>query len=207
MNTQDYIIDKFKIDLTKESPFWLKFNRLTDLPVLFKELNFKSGAEIGVLYGKFSEILCKELPDMTIYSVDPWQFYPVHNNFRRAWRYEPMYQRVKAFLAPYPNSKIIRKPSMEAIKDFENESLDFVFIDADHRFQHMVNDIAEWSRKVKIGGIISGHDYGEGARSKDYVHTLQVIPAWTKAYQIHPWFVLDASLERSWMWVKTRQPV
>ena len=43
--------------------------------------------------------------------------------------------------------------------------------------------------------------------SRDYVHTLQVVPAWTQAYQIHPWFVLDADWERSWMWVKTRQPV
>lgn len=41
----------------------------------------------------------------------------------------------------------------------------------------------------------------------DITQPLQVVPAWTQAYQIHPWFVLDADWERSWMWVKTRQPV
>ena len=204
MNTLDYIVKKFNIDLTQKSPFVLKFNRLTDLPQLFKELNFKSGAEIGVLYAKYSEILCKALPDTQIHSVDPWTFYPLHNNFRRSWRYQPMYERVVKTLAPYPNSHIVRKYSVDAANDFKDESLDFVFIDADHRFQFVTNDIAEWSKKVKVGGIVAGHDYQPGRRTRSFVHVIEVVDGWTKAYDIHPWFVLEAPKETSWMWVKLR---
>lgn len=204
MDTIDYLAKKFNIDPTKESPFWVQCNRLTDLPIIFKELGFTSGAEIGVLGGDYSEILCKSNPDLKVYSVDAWQVYPLHNHFRRSWQYRRFYQTAVAKLKKYPNNQIIKKWSMDAVKDFADESLDFVFIDSDHRFQSAVNDIAEWSKKVKIGGIISGHDFEEGNRSTDFVHLTKVIPAWTAAYKIHPWFVLDARHQRSWMWVKTR---
>ena len=201
MDTLKYLIDKYKIDLNQPSPFWVNCNRLVDLPVIFKDLGFTSGAEVGVLNGKYSEILCASNPSLKVYSIDPWEFYPVHNNFRRAWMYEPIYQEAKKLLSKYPNSEIIRKKSTDAAKDFADESLDFVFIDADHRFQAVTNDIAEWSKKVKKGGLVCGHDFGK-SRSKDFVHTRFVVPAWTSAYEIHPWFVLDAPHEQSWMWVK-----
>ena len=206
METNEYLINRFNIDISKPSPFRVICDRVEVLPVIFKELGFTSGAEIGVLYGEYSEKLCKALPDTQIYSIDPWRFYPVHNNFRKEWRYEPMYQRVVKFLAPYKNSHIIRKPSVEAAQDFPNDSLDFVFIDGDHRFQAVTNDIAEWTKKVRIGGIIAGHDFVRGASETDYVHILQVVPAWCDAYKIHPWFILEGNYRqgRSWMWVKTR---
>jgi len=201
LETKEYIVDKFKINLSQRSPFWIKFNRLTDLPQLFKELDFKSGAEIGVLKGDYSEILCQTLPEAKIYSIDPWVYYPVYKNFRRSDTYEPLYQVAKEKLAQYPNNTIIRKSSMEAVEDFEDESLDFVFIDADHRFRYVADDIDEWSKKVRTGGIIAGHDFGR-SHSTEYVHVRFVVPAWALSYQIHPWFVLDAKNQRSWMWIK-----
>lgn len=203
-NASEFIIKKFNIDTEKESPFILNFNRLTDLPALFKELEVKSGVELGVESGKFSEILCQNLPDAKIYSIDPWEFYPLFRNFKQQKHHNRLYRMAVKKLSVYKNSEIIRKKSMDAVKDFADESLDFVFIDADHRFQHIVNDLAEWSKKVRIGGVISGHDFGEGERSTDFVHVKHVVPVWAKCHKIHPWFVLDAPGEASWMWIKTR---
>lgn len=48
---------------------------------------------------------------------------------------------------------------------YYNESFDFVFIDADHTYESVKNDILTWLPKVKKGGVIAGHDYfseGEG---------------------------------------------
>jgi len=206
METIEYLIKKFNIDCKNPSPFRVVCDRVEMLPDIFKELGFTSGIEIGVLEGYYSEILCQRLPDTQIYSVDPWKFYKIHNNFRRAKVYEPMYQSVVKRLMPYKNSHIIRKESVEAAKDFPDNSLDFVFIDGDHRFQYLTNDIAEWSKKIKIGGIISGHDFVRGHTETDFVHILQVVPAWCDAYNIHPWFILEGNKRqgRSWMWVKTR---
>jgi hypothetical protein len=53
----------------------------------------------------------------------------------------------------------IRMSSNEASKLYENESLDFVFIDAGHDYEDVIDDIRCWLPKVKIGGILSGHDF------------------------------------------------
>jgi predicted O-methyltransferase YrrM len=48
--------------------------------------------------------------------------------------------------------------SLEASKLYANKSLDFVFIDASHEYEDIKNDIIHWLPKVKIGGILAGHD-------------------------------------------------
>ena len=56
----------------------------------------------------------------------------------------------------------IRLPSEKAFKVYDDNSLDFVFIDAAHDVKNVLKDIANWSTKVKQGGVIAGHDYGGG---------------------------------------------
>lgn len=46
---------------------------------------------------------------------------------------------------------------MAAAPDFKPESLDFVYIDGDHKFKYVAEDISEWFWKK--GGMIAGHDY------------------------------------------------
>jgi hypothetical protein len=53
---------------------------------------------------------------------------------------------------------IIHADSIEASKQFEDKSLDFVFIDGSHLYEAIRADIDAWLPKVKIGGYIGGHD-------------------------------------------------
>jgi hypothetical protein len=50
--------------------------------------------------------------------------------------------------------------SIEGSKLFEDESLDFVYIDASHEYENVKNDLIYWYPKVKYGGVFAGHDYG-----------------------------------------------
>jgi hypothetical protein len=72
---------------------------------------------------------------------------------------ENVYKKTLAYTMKYSNFHLIRKSSSNASKEFENESIDIVFIDANHSYESVKNDIDLWLPKVKTGGVLSGHDY------------------------------------------------
>ena len=78
------------------------------------------------------------------------------------------------------------------------ESLDFVYIDGNHHFDFVMQDIIEWSKKVRAGGVVSGHDYYRfrNAGVVDAVNT------YTHAHQIWEWFITDEPKEKSFFWAK-----
>ncbi len=51
--------------------------------------------------------------------------------------------------------------SFDRAKDFEDESIDFLFIDANHTYEFVIKDIKSFLPKMKKGGVIAGHDYNE----------------------------------------------
>ena len=108
----------------------------------------KCGAEIGVLQGNNAAVLLKTLPDLKmLYCVDHWG--DVDNAIKYLESIKPYQNRVKT----------LWMQSVEAPMFIENESLDFIFIDASHVYRNVITDIVCWTPKIKIGGIISGHDY------------------------------------------------
>ena len=209
MNTLDYIVEKYDLDLTLPSPIYLWDRNRSDFPELFKELGFEVGVEVGVLRGKYSEVLCRSNPKLKLFSVDAWSWYP--SRVKRD--YENVYEEAVWRLSRYPNCEMVRKWSMDAVKGFADESLDFVFIDGDHEFKAVTNDIAEWSKKVRKGGIVSGHDYGR-SHDRQYGNVKDVVNAWTYSKNITPWFVGESSKykgdedspdyrDNCWFWVKS----
>ena len=133
----------------------MKINNRRDLACHFGELGFKTGAEIGVLGGGYSIILNECIPGLRLYAVDSWGINEVKHGPYHARKYEEAKKR----LAIYPNTILIKNFSLEAVKDFGRESLDFVYIDANHKFDFIMRDIIEWGIRVKKGGVIAGHDY------------------------------------------------
>ena len=178
---------------------------------LLKELGYKIGVEIGVESGLYSDVLLKANPNLTLYSVDPWKSYRAYRDHTSQEKLDRFYEETKAILAPYGDrSKIVRKSSMEAVNDFADNSLDFVYIDGNHAFMYVAEDIHMWLKKIRPGGIISGHDYKKHKEGVN-IHVKQVVQGFTDAYYIKPWFVLGRSAKvegeirdgsRSWFWVK-----
>jgi hypothetical protein len=129
-----------------------------DLALYFNELGFKTGAEIGVWDGVFSEVLCKSIPGLKLYSIDCWETYKGYKDHTLNHNMQNAYEVAKTRLEPY-GAILIKKFSMDAVKDFADESLDFVFIDGNHEYEFVKEDINAWAPKVRKGGIVSGHDY------------------------------------------------
>jgi len=173
----------------------------SDLPEYFKSVGYTKGAEIGVYKGEFTELLCKA--GLQVYAIDPWMAYSEQPSQKRE---DFLYGHTQRQLKKYVNCKIIRKSSMEAVNDFEDESLDFVYIDGDHSFKAIACDIVEWEKKVRKGGVVSGHDYH--GHSSHYVRA--IVDAYVKAYNIKKLEIFGSvkhAKERgdkcnSWLWIK-----
>lgn len=176
-------------------------NFRSELPQYFKSLGFVKGAEIGVYKGEFTNALC--LAGLFVYAIDPWLAYPEQT---RQERQDFIYGHAQRYLRRHKNCRIIRKTSMEAVKDFADESLDFVYIDGDHSFKSIACDIVEWEKKIRKGGIVSGHDYR--GQSSQFVEP--VVDAYVRAYNIKNLEIFSSihqakdrgDRQKSWMWVK-----
>lgn len=209
MNTLDYLSLKYNLDLTKPSPIEIANVGRNDLVHWLQELDFKVGVEVGVAEGAYSEIICRANPQMQVYGIDPWADYVNYNIYTKTNELKNMYNLATKRLAPYSNYKIIRAFSMDAVTKFQDNSLDFVYLDANHQEPYITQDITEWFKKIKPGGIIAGHDYIRLKRT--VCHVISAVNSFTTSNNIKPWFLLGLNAKipgmvrdnsRSWMWIK-----
>jgi hypothetical protein len=144
-------------------------------PAMINSLDYKHCCEIGVDKGGFSKHILEKTNIKKLFCVDPWiddfgsdhdpEYFDPDGNVRMNQTKE----NLKEFIE---NGKahLIKATGIEACTQFEDESLDFVYIDGDHSLMGVINDLYCWTPKVVTGGIISGHDFKDGPRSgmKDY---------------------------------------
>jgi len=163
---------------------------------LFAQAGFTKGAEVGVRKGKFSRCLLKANPDLHMTCVDPWIQYG--RQFYTQKKQDEIFDICKKTLEPWKDQvTFIRKTSMEGVKDIPMESLDFVYIDGNHLFDFVMEDIIHWSRRVRPGGIIACHDFHYGSN----VEVVEAITAYTRANHIDPWYVTKEAQPTAY-WVK-----
>lgn len=123
--------------------------------------DYKVGAEVGVLKGELSEQILSGWSGH-LYLVDAWRHIdgliditnPDHNGH--------LDHMAHAFMAVYKygdRATMIREKSWEAAKLFQDESLDFVYIDAGHDKQSVLRDLEAWYPKIRSGGLFIGDDY------------------------------------------------
>jgi len=129
-----------------------------DLLNHFAKLGFTKGAEIGVAEGKFAESMFKTIPNLELWCVDIWWPYRGNRFSGSKERNEHHFKATTERLAKY-NAHIMKEMSMEAVKKLKRGSLDFVFIDSNHSYDYVMMDLIEWTKRVRVGGIVSGDDY------------------------------------------------
>lgn len=150
----------------------------------FAEFGFTKGAEIGIDRGTFSEYMFKNIPNLELLGVDPFE--------RESGREQEAKKKLKDY-----NCTIDVCKSMDTVKKVKDNSLDFVYIDGDHTFDYIMTDLIEWSKKVKIGGIVSGHDYYRFRKAG----IIQAVDLYTHMHKIDEWFITDEKTS-SFFWIK-----
>ena len=116
-------------------------------PRLINKLGLKTGIEIGVRRGNYSELLLENTDLSLLYSLDIF----IHTQDLKI---------TTNSLNKFGNRSIIMQgKSPEASSHFTDESLDFIYIDASHSYQAVKDDLIAWWPKLKSGGLFAGDDY------------------------------------------------
>jgi hypothetical protein len=212
MNTLDFILKKLAYDPNAPLPWQIPNVSRVDLVKWFRELDFKTGVEIGVADGEYAKIICEINPQMKLFGVDLYKPYSGYKDYTLKETFEGMRSHALHVMEPYTKRnrwELIEKESMEAAKQFSDNSIDLVYIDGNHSDPWVSQDINEWSKKVRSGGIVAGHDW---MRNKNNTWNVKdAVQRYTKENNINPWFILgtDAVLpgmvregSRSWMFVR-----
>lgn len=158
-----------------------------------------TGAEIGVWEGKFSETICAGIPGLHLYAIDPWAPYAAYREVKNdKARLDEAHRQTCQRLAPF-QATVMRMTSLQAAKKMPDRSLDFVYIDSNHEASHVDADLRAWAPKVRLGGVLAGHDYFSNPK-KPFIQVVPVVDAFTAERSISPWFVLAKDKSPSYAW-------
>ena len=138
------------------------YNHLKDL---IKDLNnkypFGKGIEVGTFKGQTSQYILQKW-NGKLYMVDVWKPLPeseyqaTDNHSTHNTAYKETMDNIKGY---EDRGIMIRTTSKEASNLFPDESLDWIYIDANHAYDYVKEDLQLWWPKLKKGGLFSGHDY------------------------------------------------
>lgn len=196
MDALVYLRTKFDLVTSQRSPIEIPNANRETLAHLFYVLEFRAGVEVGVERGLYTEVLSRENPGVRLCGVDAWQAYRGYRDHVNQDKLDRFYTEAQARLKPYPRTTLLREFSVEAAKRFADRSLDFIYLDAAHDIGSVIADLKAWTPKVRVGGIVAGHDYLK-CPLPSLMHVPQAIHAWTDAYEIAPWFVLGRKAKRA----------
>lgn len=124
-----------------------------------------SALEIGVNRGAFAQQILRRTAPRVLHLVDPWptdQSDEYVSAYNVQYDMEAVYASVlDEFKEQIGTRKVIvhRAYSKDCLSEFEDASVDFIYVDAMHSYEGCLNDLVSYSTKLKSTGILMGHDF------------------------------------------------
>lgn len=163
---------------------WFDYSHIYERMVREAPLHAKF-VEIGSFKGRSAAFLAVEImksgKDITLTCIDP-DTSRIHN------------LRAVASVVDH-----ITEPSPGAARHFQDDSLDFIWIDGDHSEQAFRADVEAWLPKLKIGGWMGGHDYDHPAHPGIALVCIQLLPGHEEVQPTQP-----NGMVTSFIWQKTK---
>lgn len=146
------------------------------------------GAEIGVAEGDYSALILEHAQPRALHLIDPWSHLEsdllggaelldaVSGQAARGEAFgavpqnaggDRTYAGVVERFGNDPRVHLHRQYSYKAAASFEDASLDFVYLDGDHRYEFVLRDLIDFAAKLKPGGLLFGHDFFENGFSRE----------------------------------------
>ena len=126
----------------------------------FRNKTFDLVVELGTRFGDSTLSLCSNATIKRLVTIDPYLRYEDYKK-DGGWdsSTDETYIKTKEKLSQFSNIEMIRDMSAEAVDNFEDNSIDFLFVDGNHEYDYVLEDLELYYPKVKSGGVICGDDY------------------------------------------------
>ena len=147
-------------------------------------------AELGVMDGLFSKEIIKITKPKKLVLIDIWQVNQTFSDPITQKEYDLKYNSVKEKFKLNPKVKII-KGRTDCINTFPDNYFDWVYIDADHRYEAVKNDLENCYPKVKPGGYIIGDDYLDASYKDMIWGVIEAVDEFVKTHEIKNFEVFD----------------
>jgi predicted O-methyltransferase YrrM len=118
------------------------------------------GIEIGSYNGESSRMFLETGKFKKLYCIDPWS--PYDSSQSASLTNSVAEKEFDELVLKFPAIEKVKGFSADVFSMFQEESIDFIYIDGDHRFEEVLKDLKNYYSKIKFGGVISGHDWTFG---------------------------------------------
>ena len=100
-------------------------------------------------------------------------------------RHDRNYEETLRRLHRFGDRHVIhRKTSQQAAAEFRKRSLDFVYLDARHYREALLEDLELWAPKIRHGGFLAGHDYLDGTLPSGRFEVKSTVDQWAAARRL-----------------------
>jgi hypothetical protein len=161
--------------------------------------------EIGVWRGDYSLQIINSLQPKQFYGVDPYKLYPgmvsaPGPEYSNQNNLDILAEQVKNKLANH-NAVLHRMTSVESAELFKDNTVDFIYIDGDHTYEGVTQDLYAWWPKIKKGGVFSGDDYTTGTTGKGFAFgVIQAVEEFAKKHKYE--YSVTTGSNPSWWLIK-----
>lgn len=155
--------------------------------------------EVGCLRGNFAATVLSQWKGKRYHMIDPWDTQSGDVFLERQPTKEEHQSHYQECLGLAENDKrvnVIRGLSPDAASEFQPNKLDCVYLDGNHSYRAVMEDMDAWWPKIKIGGIMGGHDFLEKTDEGWWCEVSRAVLRWTgehgKTFLVCPctsWFI------------------
>ena len=123
-------------------------------------------AEVGVWKGDFSQMILDKTSPRSLHLVDPWAYQTDFGDrlfgglvAQSQEDMDTIFQGVQSRFSSYPNVQFHRAYSKNAVDELRSNQFDWIYIDGNHYYDFVLEDLQLYSSLIKPGGFLTGDDY------------------------------------------------
>lgn len=141
--------------------------------------------EVGCAKGNFAREVLSQWEGKSYVMIDPWQaqdpeiYRETQTNEWDDWKHQ-----CELLAKEDKRVELVQDYSPGAASRFKGGSLDIAFIDGNHSYRAVMEDLDAFWPKIKMGGILSGHDFGYQVEGGAFIEVDRAVERWAREHGV-----------------------